>query len=290
MNEKNESTMTLEEQDYYKNSVAQATGIYSTALFSPSSIIKDTELGSGTFVIIGGVKGLLTNDHVAKIFIDKNLSYVHILYSAPDSKILQFENIIRIPALAPGVGVDLAFFALRPSAYEVIESLGKRFWDMDQSAQEHKPFTVDDSKAGIWVINGVVAEGKKRQYGVSTPPYNIIVVYKGGSNIVIPSTIEYGTCSYEAPINLMVTLDYITCPIQTKNKVPKSFCGLSGGALWKVIFKDKQIQNIILYGVATEYGPKEKAQFFKCRGPVTLFQVFYPFCLGILCGIANSKQ
>lgn len=109
MNEKNESTMTLEEQDYYKNSVAQATGIYSTALFSPSSIIKDTELGSGTFVIIGGVKGLLTNDHVAKIFIDKNLSYVHILYSAPDSKILQFENIIRIPALAPGVGVDLAF-------------------------------------------------------------------------------------------------------------------------------------------------------------------------------------
>ncbi len=124
-----------------------------------------------------------------------------------------------------------------------------------------------------------------------TPPYKALE-FKAGINIIIPNVIEVSTCDYElGHMKFTANVDYITCYIQTKNKTPKSFEGLSGGGLWKVIFKDKEIQKIILYGVGTECGPKGKAEFLKCRGPITLYQTFYPFCLGMLCAhwLANSK-
>lgn len=291
MIENNELTITLEEQEYFKNSVAHATGLYSIAIFSPSANIKETEIGSGTFVTIGGIKGLLTNDHVARIFIDKNLSYIRLLHSTPDPKFLRFEWIIKLPALKPGNGVDLAFLILHPSAYEIVESLGKQFWSLDQSAQEWKPLACDDIKGGIWAVNGVLDESKKMKDNHPAPPYKVFV-YEEGPNIIIPNIIECRPCSYDIPpIKFTVNVDYITCYLQTKNKIPKSFEGISGGGLWKVIFKDKEIQKIILYGVATEYGPEAKAEFLQCRGPITLYQTFYPFCLGMLYAdwLAKSK-
>ncbi|MFH1644483.1 MAG: hypothetical protein ABIA74_04900 [bacterium] len=66
---------------------------------------------------------------------------------------------------------------------------------------------------------------------------------------------------------------------------------MSGGALWQVILKENtSIKNINLCGVATEQIPGNgKIEKLICRGPVALYESFYPFALSKLNQEKQSK-
>ncbi len=129
-----ESEITLIEQAYLIKEVQNATFIYTATLISPTSEMENAELGSGTFAYNSGIKGILTNDHVAKIFINKKLSHVRLLNNiSATPSIVKFELIIKLPALGLGHGIDLAFIILHSSIYETITGLGKQFWNLDLS-------------------------------------------------------------------------------------------------------------------------------------------------------------
>lgn len=278
----NECEITITEQKKLLDAIEAATMVYTAPLISLTEDAKKPELGSGTFATIANIKGILTAAHVAKIFIDKKQSYVRMLNTTGVPSLLRVEWFIQLPPLQPGQGIDLAFIILHPSAYEVIESLGKKFWNIDLSARNFRPIDVKEVRGSIWTINGVKYEGKKMIDNKPAPPHKAIA-FETGINIIIPNVVDVSSCEYDlGHMKFTVPVDYITCYLQTKAKIPKSFYGVSGGPLWEVTMDGNSVKNIALHGVGTEYGPENKAEFLKCRGPISLYQSFYPFCLGML--------
>jgi len=62
---------------------------------------------------------------------------------------------------------------------------------------------------------------------------------------------------------------------------------MSGGGLWKIDFNINNdtinITNILLFGVATEEVTENyKATKLLCRGPISIYKVFYKYALSQL--------
>lgn len=288
INFKRGKMMTISEQDKKKfiNKAIAATNIYSTPLVHNHSDIKQREIGSGTFAIIGNTKGVLTNAHVAKIF--EEFSY----FSVPDpnqtATIYRMPYVlsINLPALKQFPDVDMSFLVLDPRAYDIVIQIGKQFWNLDQSVKEVNNTFSTNTSFSMFLIHGNVAEGARLIYDPTTLSQKTQLYPNAGPYIVAPdlNNIESGTCTYEGLRNGIFKVDKIVCPINTKDKMPNNFSGMSGGALWQIIFDtDDNVQRVILTGIATAFGRHEKkAEWLECRGPITLYQSFYLFCLGAI--------
>jgi hypothetical protein len=237
--------------------VAAKTQRFFTPLLSLTDDITKPDVGTGTFVTIYGKRGILTNAHVTNFLKETPANYV----SIPN----QSMNLIRAPfsLIVFQNDTDIAFIHLTDEVCNVVNQMEKRFWNLNDSAMEWKKNNWHNTKKSLWIIHGAVCQGKKFRYEDS----KILEFPKAGPYIVVPDLKDTNRDRR------------IICPIETANHTPKSFMGMSGGALWQVILSENhEIDQVLLRGIATEFGPAKKAKYLECRGPVTIYQDFYPFC------------
>ncbi len=269
---------SIEQQDLIKKTVIDATREYCTPLISLTDDFKNPDIGSGTYTILGSKKGILTNAHVAEIFQRKRLNYVRV--PRPDTllELLTFSEIISLPVLPEQPSdIDMSFIVLTDEATDIILQMGKKFWNLDQAALEHYDHYVTNV---IWLIHGAVAYKNKLIDG--TTRRKVVDYQYAGPYIVSPDMdhIRHETCYYGTK---RFSVDSIVCPINTKEKMPKSFNGMSGAALWKVTLNGvDMVEKLFLVGIATKPEPATNVERLICRGPIALYQGFYPFCLGML--------
>lgn len=273
-----------------KQNAIDATSIYSTAIINPGLYpMKTTELGSGTFVMIDGKRGILTNYHVLQLFSDKKLSCIgvpaketgklHILYFTyaiihPINNSSSSENIID---------VDMAFIVLNQDSCDiVINDLKQQFWDLNKSILDTDE-TNYKKEQSVWLIHGNVAEGKDPNNNIKTIFYK-----KAGPYIVVPDldNIEYKIYYFQGRYTI---IDNIKCPIQTINQMPSKFDGMSGAALWQITFDlNGNMKKIFIGGIATSYSPAKKAEYLICRGLFSLYGCFLPYAQALKMIIKNK--
>lgn len=248
--------------------------------------------GSGTLVIMAGHKGILTNEHVAAIFREK--MYCHTAPGTNDIKMreIHFSGIISLPEQQPEKrnDVDMAFMLLNKSSITIIESMGKNFWDLDQEAIKYdRQKGFEYQGRAIWLIHANVLEGLKWRNNVYDATKN------AAPYVVVPSLgeIEHSSCCYQE-LNFTFSIDNVICPINTKEKTPHCYDGMSGGALWKACFDQQdEIKHIHLFGIATQPQKNEQTkevQALVCRGPKTLYESFYPYVLFMLMKLSKNPK
>jgi len=248
-----------------------ATIVYSTAVIyqNNSYFLKNPEVGSGTFVIIKGKKGILTNYHVALFFIEKNAKRITVPFTDAKSKSLEFQEIISLSYQEGDNYPDIAFIVLKnPFAdewVEIMRQLGKKFFDLDKPKPE---YDAENYQGGIWLINGNVYEGKKIINNRQT-----IYLRNAGSYVGVPY--YNGTKKYKNARLGEIEIDTIDFPINVADRscLPSSFEGMSGAALWKIDFNwDAGVESIKLIGLATIQDRKNDK--LVCQGPVALYKTF----------------
>lgn len=256
---------------------------YSTSLLLIHDNNIDIQVGSGTFVILWGKKGILTNHHVANLFFS-NMYYPNDItfpYNASDLRNLRFETIIMLPQKYNN-DIDMAFIMLDEQSCKLLAGSENNFFDLDVACEEKwilADFKIDSKENSIWLAHGSVAEGM--EIDIEYDPYRSVL--KGpfvGPYVVNPDLdkIEYVECDYE---RFKFKADLISCYIDTKlnQKLPKSFKGISGSALWQINFDNKdEIEKVFLSGIVTEAVPPLKSEKLVCRGTTALYKSFYLFC------------
>ncbi len=256
---------------------SQRTGIYSTAIIRLKPHDWKHDIGSGTFVIIAGEKGILTNWHVAELFIEANASHIVVPCSETESKKLAFKSIIKLPPYKGSSYPDFAFIVLKDSdSVEwdgIMSSLRKQFFNMDEAKiRSDRERSLYQEQGVLWLIHGSVAEGRKQINNRTAVYYK-----KAGPYIAVPDLDHIEKVKYDYPQLGTIEVDLIDCAIsvEDRNRLPKFFGGMSGAALWNVIFNsDKEIENIELVGVATIQNTESDKLI--CQGPIALYETFYP--------------
>lgn len=296
-----EVNLSADQEKVIIDKMVNATKKYCTPLVSPIElpITAETQpgVGSAAFVQIGNIKGILTAEHVALPVIGRNNSVIHIPHPT-NYKLLPLGFIPPIitmpipfkthlsgaePALTAAfqeylLDADLAFIPLNEMAIREVEMIGKKFWNVDLNISSLK-MSDNTPRNKAWVIHACVVDGWGLEPEISSE-IPVISFPKSGPCIVVPNLKWRVFKSYTHQEGEYV-MDILICPINTKAEIPESFRGISGGALWEILFDPltSEIQEVILIGMANQenknYG---KIQSILCRGPVSIYQSFIPHC------------
>jgi hypothetical protein len=124
-----------------------------------------TEFGSGVCACLNARSGILTNHHVADIFIKKQHGYVYTPHPQTHKLTsLKFKKIISLPENPNEInrGVDIAFIELETNTD--IETIGKKLWDLDASTQKYlknsaRYWSAENTSYWSWGINATSGEG-----------------------------------------------------------------------------------------------------------------------------------
>jgi hypothetical protein len=226
-------------------------------------------IGSGTFVSIDGVDGILTAHHVARQ-LDMGSSLGVICVPEEHRKDIQFDLIEVIEVARGSVeseGPDLSFIKL-PRAFVSEIRAYKQFFNMSL----HRERTLNGPMArhdGIWFICGIpdeltTEEKSQRESGQAKFFHSIC-------GMVAPNK-EYSIKEY----------DYIEADIDgNAPQIVSTFGGVSGGGLWQVPLRRNPDGNIepsdyILSGVAFyESGIGSERGFIRCHGRISVYRYVY---------------
>ena len=260
---------------------------------NPTDDLK-SDFGGGVCVDLGGIKGILTNHHVAEIFIERQHGYIYNPHIETSKLIpLKFKQIISLPKSSntTGQGVDIAFIEL---ASEVnITDLGKNWWDLNASTQKYlenpgRYWAEENISFWTWGLNATPGEGASLIEG-AMPSQKEVFYPKSRFHWVAPSRPVLSPCYL---FNLTKNIDNFDLLISRDGidarSLPQSYAGTSGNGLWQIelIDTDKglKIQEIQLAGLVTEQSPPPPfpATHLICRGHVSLYETFVPFCNTIL--------
>ncbi len=205
---------------------------------------KAIPIGSGTYVTLQGVYGILTAHHVAEqLELGCHLGLVLIPGEHRNTTDFQYLRIVNIArGFIDADGPDLSFIVL-PNAKASELKPYKHFHNLevDLDIMLNKP---PDTHGGIWFICGLLDERTKEE--TSSKGFDQIMSLEG-------------TCSAVGVDRLYThgDFDYIEADVEYDKgfDVPKTFGGISGGGLWQVTIKkcpnDKfEPQNYFLSGVA----------------------------------------
>lgn len=107
--------------------------------------------------------GILTNAHVADLFIEKKLSSVTIPYQDLGLSPLPFYQIISLQVNFKETSndVDMAFILLTDDACRLVYQMGKQFWDIDRSYSMRKDEKGEKTHGSLWLIHAVLSGGEK---------------------------------------------------------------------------------------------------------------------------------
>jgi hypothetical protein len=183
-------------------------------------------IGSGTFVLIDGIAGILTAQHVTQL-LDKSAQLGLILVEEEHSFTIDVQHLTIVELtdrITPGNGPDLAFIQL-PLARVLQIKPYRSFWNLsvDREAILTNP---PPHNAGVWFVCGVPDE--RTSIEPSTAGFGRIMSFNGFCGAGGPSS-EYEKDNY----------DYFDFDVEYKDTedIPTNFGGVSGGALWQVILR-----------------------------------------------------
>lgn len=257
--------------------IAEIAGVihsYSTALIKvkPKDIGNEPPMliGSGTFVTIQGVQGVLTAHHVAHQ-LEFGCLLGLILLSNEHRHIIEFQH-LKIIDIAKGTndsdGPDLSFIVLPSKKVSEIKPY-KHFIDLvvDREIMLNGP---PETHTGIWFLCGALGEKTREE--------------KSSRGLGQVLSLE-GTCS-AIGVDRFYTqdgFDYIEADIEYGKglNLPNTFGGMSGGGLWQVTFtknSDGKFETVryFLSGVAFYQSEiKDSKRFIKCHGRESLYKNVY---------------
>jgi hypothetical protein len=268
-NRKYKEFLSSELPDYLIENISNALRNYSTALirlFTKDGKRAEQELmGSGTFVTIGNVSGILTAHHVAQKFSPDNQLGLALIerehyVSIPWQYIRNIE--VAIP-INDEYGPDLSFLALPGRYLENIKTY-KSFYPLNPPQDSTQ---INPGKQDLWFIYGTIGEWTTEE--LSSTGFMDVKGYQGfGGMTFLENVYQKGTYDYME----------IKASFGSEN-TPRSFGGMSGGGLWRTpilindagIFsaKDYFLVGMIFY--QTEL--KDGARYLRCHGPNSLYQV-----------------
>jgi hypothetical protein len=216
-------------------------------------------IGTGTFARLGKTTGIITAGHV--------------LESLPNGKI----GLVRFPSVEPalqnfrldlvhtdriidwneqeGDAPDIAFLKIPELDARSLEAQGAVFYNLAR-VRDFVPGKPSHHMAKAYAVVGVVGEWTEEDPAMQAKGKKKIIGGLFGAAKTMKQLIEKETELVE------VTIDYTTGP-----KIPKSYGGVSGGALWELhVELDEQNQvvkvNKKLHGIAFRQSPDHSVIFF----------------------------
>jgi hypothetical protein len=236
------------------------------AACSDASEKKVATLGSGTLVKVGDRKFILTAAHVW----DECKWAAGILFALKETEtsfVIQRQHlhpILLFTDKESQYGPDLALLELSPNDAATIEAR-KSFLDLtvQRNGLDENPLKEDK---GLFAVVGIVGE----KSDVATREDGAVVANLRGDAFFgsLDKRTEFGDWDY-FDLSANSSLPH----------VPKSFGGVSGGAVWQInlemkdgaIFWDRKR---LFRGVAFyELWPQEGTQVIRCNGPKALYEV-----------------
>lgn len=190
-------------------------------------------------------------------------------------------------------GVDIAFIELAPEAD--LSGLDKQWWDLDVSVQKYldspdRYWAEENISFWSWGLNATPGEGAVLVERPSSSEKEVFYS-KAGFHWVAVSPPALSPCSLSDQSKL---IDNFLLPISREGLdgpyLPKSYAGTSGNGLWQIELIDTaeglKIQEIQLAGLVTEESPPPPHPVSRliCRGHVSLYETFVPFCKAVLAG------
>jgi hypothetical protein len=231
--------MSSQETQYYEGDLPDSLmGTISNVLHSFSTaLLKVTDhpehgekaqlIGSGTFVSVGDIRGILTAQHVAKLLDDS--CHLGMAFSARcQQKFTIDSRCLRVVEIAdsevPGESPDLAFVGLPQNTASEVSAYSS-FFHLSSCRQMMltQPLPLD---RGVWFVCG-------------TPDERTTVAQLGK----LPSDLLSlrGLCGAGRASRQYVDggYDYIEINVEYANNqnIPISFGGVSGGGLWQVTIR-----------------------------------------------------
>ncbi len=244
-------------------------------------------IASGTFVRIGGRPGILTNHHVAMIFGLRKRSFIYVPgYKSEKIHGLRYKIIVSLPHYPADweiKGVDISFIELESET--AIIDLGYDIWDLDKSAQKHFSEKINMRKKGavhdwIWGFEATPSEKVSQQE-------NTLIFEKSGFHFLGPESSDlFSSIVRTSNGDFSKKVDELYCEINREGVdavlLPDSYGGTSGSAVWRGAgnLPEESISDFDLTGVQADelqwVGPAVAVIF---RGPCSLYDTFYKFCL-----------
>lgn len=273
MDSNKETISTSELPDSLFSKTSNILHSYSTGLIRIPDRPPDQEeanlIGSGTFVSIDGVKGILTAHHVAEL-LELGDSLALILVPDEHRNEIPFQ-LLSIIEIARGSneseGPDLSFIVLPRGKIAEIRPY-KQFFDLS-GYRDGMLMNRPDPHIGIWFLCGIpdeytIEEESERGLGR-------IKTFSGVAMLVGPNR-EYSHSGF----------DYIEADIEYNEytQPPYDFGGVSGSGLWFVPIKSSggefEPADFILTGVAFYQSEiRDQKRFIKCHGPTSLYEILY---------------
>ena len=253
--------------DKFIEGIANALRNYSTALIR-LSVGEDEKaiqelMGSGTFVTIGDMAGILTAHHVANQFLTSDGLGLTLIENEQNATI-PWKHIRHIEVATPvndEHGPDLSFLVLPKPNLEGIMA-NKSFYPLSPIQKDNQ------AKRDPWFVYGTIGERTTKE-----SPNKGFVEVKGYYG--------FGGMTFAENIFSKGEFDYVEVKADYGERdTPRSFGGMSGGGLWrapllinddeKIVAKGHFLSGVIFYQTSL----KDGARFLRCHGPESLNVVY----------------
>ena len=253
---------------------------FSTSLIKLSVDGKGEEnlslIGSGSFVTIGNVYGILTVDHVVKLLDNhsfggppKSLGFVIQKYAHRYTISREYLEIYQIArGKIDSEGPDLAFISLPPAEIDTIKAR-KSFYDL-QLNRDRILSSPPESNIGVWAICGApdieTTDEKPTHNFFEVKGYNSSCFFGGISHIYEVNKFDY--------LEIEAKYDY-------DPNLPQSFGGVSGGGVWQILLDQMPDGTIkpkeyLLSGVAFYQTEKSGSlRVIKCHARKSIYDIAY---------------
>jgi hypothetical protein len=207
----------------------------------PVNPVEVTLAGSGTLVCAGGVRAILTAEHVLSHLPDSgNVGLI-----APTRQqghhppvIINMEHVRKIPIARRGAdesqGPDIGLLLLSPAHWSLLPT-GKPFFNLSKRRDlmlnaPHAP------QRGIWVICGMVGEW------TNNPPqkHRLPEQRQGFHGLCMPVLLKRE--------RQQAVFDYVCVQVgkNEADKAPESFGGCSGGGVWHLVIYEKEDGSLVV--------------------------------------------
>jgi len=268
--------------DDFKNDIKKYTSpiIYCNPLDE-----ENPSFGSGVFVKIDKYYGVLTADHVAKIFIDKKTKIISLpKFDTAELLSVKIAEIIRLPEIIGFNSFDLSF--IRIDEIQQIFDLDKVFYDLKNDADTIlNSFLKKTNEFQCFGFFGVPSEGKEI---ISSEKFDKCNFYPyGGFYLGDIEKKSYLESPFYFPINYLKNIhekefriDEFKMYYQKNSDLPSSFIGISGSGIFRAKFIKENSHykyvKVHLVGIAISENTYKQEILF--HGPVSIYKTFLKYC------------
>ena len=232
-------------------------------------------IGSGTFITVGDITGILTAEHVVKLLDDTSFNgppkFLGLVIQKHEHRYTIEREHIKIHKIARGTvdseGPDLAFIGIPLAELGTIRAV-KSFYNLQQD-RKRMLSSPPKSNLGAWAICGApdieTTNGKSTQ-GLKLKGFNSYCFFGGDPRIYDMDKFDY----------LEMTVRYDCHP-----DIPESFGGISGGGVWQIPLiqmtnGEIKPKEYLLSGIAfyqtEKYGSR---RFIRCHSRKSIYDIAY---------------